>query len=517
MWRVLYFGMTDSELLERFCTSRCDAAFSELVERYIDLVYSAAWRQVGGDAHLAQDVTQAVFIDLARKAPDLAGRTLLGGWLYTSTRYAAAKAVRSEKRWAKREQQANTMQQSIADSAPEPAWDQLRPVLDAAMHELNEPDRNAVLLRYFEGRPLGEIGAHLGVSEDAARKRVDRSLDKLRQLLAKQGLTSTTAALISLLSTQVVGAAPAGLAAQVAGVALASTATATGSGLTLLKIMTMTKLKLGVLTVLLVTCAAAPLLIQRQAQIKLRQENLALRRQNNRLVESLVPLAAENVRLSNSLAQAGSVQPAKEDPSKELLKLRGEVARLRADSRESARMKSNSANAGDAAIDATAQELAERASQLKQALAQRPNLGIPELQFLKQKDWLDAVSNVPQLSSDEAIREALNHLRSSAKANFGAVLQQALRAFTQLSGGMLPTDLTQLQPYMDSPVDPALLGRYQLLQTGKLTDEKEFQGLIGEIAPPVDNQFDTEFVFGLNGTMTRRFSQADIKTGEGSH
>ena len=167
--------MNDRELLQRYTESRCEASFTELVNRHVDLVYSAALRQVGGDAHLAHDVTQSVFIDLARKAGALSPKAVLAGWLYTSAHYAAAKVVRTEQRWRAREQQANSMRELSVGPTVEPGWEELRPVIDEAMHELNQGERDAVLLRFFEKRQLGKVGAKLGVSEDAARKRVDRS------------------------------------------------------------------------------------------------------------------------------------------------------------------------------------------------------------------------------------------------------------------------------------------------------------------------------------------------------
>src|ERR1051325_2816130 len=233
--------MSDHDLLQRYAQSRCEASFTELVKRYVDLVYSAALRQVGGDAHLAHDVTQSVFIDLARKADALSARTVLAGWLYTSTHYAAAKIVRTEQRWRQREQKANSMRETSDVSAVEPSWEELRPVIDAAMLDLNKDDRDAVLLRYFERRQLGEVGAKLGVSEEAARKRVDRALEKLRGLLARRGVTSASTALIIVLGTHTVTGAPAGMAASIAGAAIASTAITTGGTLTILKLMAMSK------------------------------------------------------------------------------------------------------------------------------------------------------------------------------------------------------------------------------------------------------------------------------------
>jgi uncharacterized membrane protein YccC len=162
------------------------------------------------------------------------------------------------------------------------------------------------------------------------------------------------------------------------------------------------------------------------------------------MAERLLPLAAENTRLSNLLAQTD--QSVATERSNELLRLRAEVTRLRADAPGAGRTSTASANASDdASILATAQTLAARAAQLKQRLGQMPDKKIPELQFLTEKDWLDAVGN--PLETDADIREALRKLRESAKINFGSQMQQALRQFVDANGGVLPTDLSQLQPY----------------------------------------------------------------------
>src|SRR5262249_29782767 len=162
------------------------------------------------------------------------------GWLYTSTRYAAAKAVRSDLRWHAREKKANAMDEFASPDPIETDWEQLRPVIDEAMHQLRERDRNAVLLRYFEGRPLSEVGARMGLSEDAARKQVGRGLDRLRTLLARRGVIYSGTALTGLLLAQTVAAAPpSGAALQIAGTALGIAAAGGGSTLTLIKVITM--------------------------------------------------------------------------------------------------------------------------------------------------------------------------------------------------------------------------------------------------------------------------------------
>ena len=122
----------DAELLRRYAADRDESAFAELVRRHLGFVYHAALRQCGGDAHRAEDVAQAVFTDLARKAGRLARRPVLAGWLYTSTRYAAAQAVRTEARRQVREQEAHAMNELLAPSPAESAaeWERLRPVID---------------------------------------------------------------------------------------------------------------------------------------------------------------------------------------------------------------------------------------------------------------------------------------------------------------------------------------------------------------------------------------------------
>jgi RNA polymerase sigma factor (sigma-70 family) len=242
----------DSELLRRHVCERSEAAFAELVQRKAGLVYSAALRQVGGDTQLAQDVSQSVFIDLARKAGQLADRPEISSWLHTSTRFAALKAVRARQRRERREREAQTMQEIERESAHDAQWAQVRPLLDAAICDLPEPDRAAILMRDFEGRPFAAMGERLGIGESSARMRAERALDKLQLVLGKRGVTSTVAALGLVLTTAAVAAPPAGLAATLAAGALAHPATVgagAGLGLKLSKLFAMNKFPTGVLAV----------------------------------------------------------------------------------------------------------------------------------------------------------------------------------------------------------------------------------------------------------------------------
>ena len=249
-------NMTDGELLRRYVRDRSETAFGELVSRHINLVYSAALRQVNGDTHLAEDVTQSVFAGLARKAARLVRHTSLTGWLFTSTRFVATNVRRTEQRRSLREREAHAMNAILSATEPEPDWLLIRPLLDEAMHSLDEPDREAVLLRHFEKQSYAEIGARYGLTENAARMRVERALEKLHGALNKYGVTSTAVALAGLLAANAVGAAPAHLAARVAQAALAVAATAGGLSGVLAHLLAISKIKLAAGAVVLATVAA---------------------------------------------------------------------------------------------------------------------------------------------------------------------------------------------------------------------------------------------------------------------
>jgi len=213
----------DMSLVREFAGQQNEAAFEALVTRHVNLVYSAALRQVG-DAHTAEEVTQAVFIILARKAASLRPGTFLTGWLFKTTRYAARAARRSRVRRLQRETQAYMDHSQITE---EEAWPQIVPLLDEALASLGETDRRAVLLRYFERKTLAEVGATLGVNEDAARKRVNRGLEKLRKLFGKRGVTLTATVIASVVGANSVQAAPVGLAVKISAAAITGTTTAT--------------------------------------------------------------------------------------------------------------------------------------------------------------------------------------------------------------------------------------------------------------------------------------------------
>ncbi len=316
-------GETDLDLLDRYARHDAEDAFAEIVRRHLGLVHSAALRQVRSP-QLAEEVAQSTFLKLARHAREFAAGTVVTAWLYQVTRREAIDVVRREARRQAREQIAPRMDamEDVAD------WTHIGPLLDEAMHALDEADRSAVLLRYFENRSLREVGDALGTSDDAAQKRVGRALERLRGFFAARGISVGAGGLGAVLSAQAIQAAPPGLAATIATTAVTGAA---ASAATLLSvsatILAMTTLQKSAVTAVLV--AAIGFAIHEALQ------NARLRALNQRLEERQAPLAGEVQRLGRERDQAVARQAslaeelskARKNPA-ELLKLRGEVGAL---------------------------------------------------------------------------------------------------------------------------------------------------------------------------------------------
>ena len=302
----------DSQLLSAYVKEGSETAFGELVQRHLTLVYSAALRQTGGDTHRARDIAQIVFTTLARDAAALSRHPALTGWLYTVTRHTAIDLMRAERRRQKREEEAMTMEKDSTASDSVADWEQLRPVLDDAMEELGERDREAVLLRFFENRPLAGVAAALRVSEEAARKRVDRALARLGDLLARRGITSTGAALAVLLESQVAIAAPAGAAASITAAALTGTAGLGASATAGIFLMSTTKTVAVIATAVAVVAIGAAIY----------QTNLAR--------ESATALAALRTERNHLSAQLATTDTRARQADADLAATRKELGDLRA-------------------------------------------------------------------------------------------------------------------------------------------------------------------------------------------
>jgi RNA polymerase sigma factor (sigma-70 family) len=320
---LLKMSDTDLQLLARYTRHGAEDAFAELVRRHLDLVFSAALRQVRSP-QLAEEVTQSAFTDLARQAHRLAPDTILTAWLYQVTRRTAIDVVRREARRQLREQVAcelNAMNTAAAD------WTHIEPLLDEAMHALDETDRAALLLRYFENKSLREVGQTLGTNEDAARKRVSRAVERLREFFAKRGVTIGASGLVIAISTNAVQAAPAGLAVTIsAAAALAGTTLATAATAT--KAIAMTTLQKTLVSVAIAAAVSTGVYEGRQASTS-RARVQALLHQQAPLTEQIQGLTRERDDLVSKLAGLQDENKRLNRDKSELLKLRSEVGVLR--------------------------------------------------------------------------------------------------------------------------------------------------------------------------------------------
>jgi RNA polymerase sigma factor (sigma-70 family) len=344
---------SDTELLEQFVRNKSEAAFAELVERHIGLVYSTAFRRTGNPQQ-SEDITQAVFIILARKAHSLGPKTVLPGWMHHTARLTAANLQRAELRRMRREQEA-FMQSAINESAPDALWREVSPLLDDAVSALGTSDRDAIVLRFFQNRSMGEVAARLGASEDAARMRVNRALEKMRKFYARRGMTISSTAISGTISANSVQGAPTGLGAIISANALSGTTLTTAAVVAATKAIAMTTFQKAVVTAALAVTVGAGIFeahqnsesqkqIQnlRQQQSSLNDQFAQLQRERDDATNQLDDLLAENAQLrSNSNQQ-------------ELLKLRGEVtaaARAAADAAAKPRNPRNNPESSQAEAD----------------------------------------------------------------------------------------------------------------------------------------------------------------------
>jgi RNA polymerase sigma factor (sigma-70 family) len=313
----------DMALVREFAASQSEPAFAALVQRHIGLVHSAAMRQVG-DAHLAEEIAQAVFIILARKAPSLGPKTVLSAWLYRATRYAAANARRARSRRQHREQEAY-MQSTLSEPETD-NWAQVAPLLDDAMAELGETDRAALVLRFFENKTLGETAGALRVNEGAAQRRVLRAVDKLRGWFTRRGVVLPAAVLTAAISANSVQAAPAGLALTISattvkGAAVAASLTALVNGT--LKTIFMTTLQKTLIAATIIAAFTTPLVLKHREVARLRKEVVALRWEKESLLSRIkgegaaTPQAADNA----AVPKAELSEPANPLPAEVVAKI----------------------------------------------------------------------------------------------------------------------------------------------------------------------------------------------------
>ena len=315
---------SDAQLLREYAARGSEPAFAEIVARHTDLIYSAALRQCG-TPEAAGEIAQGVFINLARRACTLAKQldenASLAGWLFSDTRFVALHWHRDERH--REAHQRLVMENFDPSSETSLDWERVAPVLDEAMAELNEADREAVLLRYFQNQDFAAVGRALGVTDDAAQKRVSRAVERLREFFAKRGVTIGASGLVVVISTNAVVVAPAGLSAVITVAAVAGTTIATVA-----TVIAMTTLQKTFIAAALAAAVGMGIYEARQASI-LRTQVQTIQQQHTPLVQQIDQLTREHDDALRQLAALRDENERLNRNTRELLKLRGEVGLLR--------------------------------------------------------------------------------------------------------------------------------------------------------------------------------------------
>jgi RNA polymerase sigma factor (sigma-70 family) len=472
-------NMSDDELLREFARSNHQAAFATLVERHLDLVYSVARRQVQSP-HLAEEVAQSVFTDLARAAAKFPTGTPIVAWLHVVSRRTAIDVVRREARRRARESAAvlANIDSSATAMPSSSSWATIEPLLDEAVGTLAPPDRTAILLRFFENRSLREIGGALGLSEDAAQKRVARALERLHTFLVRRGVVVTSAGLATSLSANALHVAPSGLGAVISAAAATTMTSVAVSGTHALVMTTLQKsLAAGVLAVTTGFGVFEASVLQRQ-----HHELEQLARRSSQLAASLDQTHTVNAALATQLASVEKQIDAR-------------LAQARA---------SMASSGHDAALERQIEAWLQGAAKLRDFFATRRDLATPELSLLSEKHWAEVASHPgfqSGIASESDLLRAAARARALAADQVSGRIQRALVAYVKSYGDVLPDDFSQVLPYFDPPLTLDTLARYRLVHSGKVSDvaERERNNRLVTHRWLVDPTQDSEIAIGLMG------------------
>lgn len=455
---------TEADLLRDYAATGSQEVFAALVARHVDLVYSAALRQLRSRP-LAEEVTQNAFLALARHARRLKPDTPLAAWLYVVTRRAAIDTLRSELRRQAREKTAMEISAMNSSSGD---WPRIEPLLDTAMEALPERDRTALLLRYFEGKSLREVGAALGTSEDAAQKSVSRALDRLRAFFSQRGLATSATSLATSLSAHAVHSAPLGLGVSISA---SAAALAPAAALTAAKLLTMTTAQK---TLFAVTAALGLGVGLYEYRIISRQHD---------------QLAVAQRDFASLQTQLGRLRQERDTAHARWSALDNEIEAARA-----ALARSGRTAPAQLAAEADMKAVLDRVAELKRRIAAVPGKRARAAERLKKEDWIKVVLENP-LQTDADIEKALQEIQDQVKVTWANHVQQALNTFLKSSGGLLPTDPTQLAPFLPPDADASILPRFQMLRTGPAANVPSNAWLVADIGA-VDDDAETLFMFG---------------------
>lgn len=458
---------TDHELLRHYANKGPDAqqSFTALVERHLNLVYSVARRQLGA-SQLAEDVAQATFVELARRAGRITPEVSLVGWLHVVSRRKALDVVRSEARRRAREQAAV----SLAEMKPTSSvpWNSIEPLLDEAVESLPADDRTAILLRFFENKSLREVGAALGASEDAAQKRIGRAVERLRDYLCRRGVTVSATGLGVELSAHAIDMAPAAL-----GVAITASVGSLAGSAGLAGIFAMSTLQKSVATTAVVLAIGGTVFQARHVSGQ-REEIIRLRTSTDQIARDAARLREENATPTRAAATPVSELPSAVDP----------------------------------VLAEEATVWLNRLKRLKSVAAERPEWTIPEMALLAESVWLEQARRRPYYSDpDFTTIESLMGLRGFAKAQFATQLMEAALGYLKAHDNQLPASARELAPFFKVPgVTPEMLDRYAVRYSGSYSDVPPDQraATFVEITTP-DEERDQRVVAGPAGGSLPHF------------
>lgn len=466
---------SDAELIDLYVRDSSQAAFGELVRRHLDLVYSAARRTVGSQ-DLAEEVAQSVFLDLAKSASRLKAGAPLVAWLYVVTRRTAIDVVRRETRRQIREQ---TSAEIAAMNAAEPDWNDLAPMLDEAMETLPAKDRSAILLRFFENKNLREIGQVLGISDDAAQKRIARATEQLRRRFAKRGLAVGAGGLVAAIAANAVQAAPTELGTTIASQTLASVTAQHAAIAHVAKTIAMTTVQKALLATALALAGGCFLYDQHSRS--------ADARETQALQNEIDSVRSKNEQLARD--QALALQ---------------QLATAKADLAEKARVSPTADPGAEVALEAWL----ERVKFLKDQLEKMPEKKIPELQFLTDEDWLGATRN-EKFKTDWEIANALSYLRSCAKGSqqVAGNLRSAMLAYLKANNDRLPTDIMELKSYLQTPLEDEILSHYETVSSNDSDKRFGNQVCIRDKDVVIDEDSDVHIFITRSGSGMQSISK----------
>jgi RNA polymerase sigma factor (sigma-70 family) len=489
--------MTDLDLLREYDEHESEEAFEKLVQRHLNLMYSVAYRQVRS-RELAEEVTQSVFIHLARKASTLKGNTVLTAWLYQVTRACAIDVLRRESRRQAREKIACELNDMNAN--PD-LWQQIEPFLEEAMQKLNEAERSAILLRYFEGKSLQEVGKELGASEDTVQKRISRAVDKLRNYCSMRGIRMPAAGLVAVISANAVQSAPLGLSpAVLATAAISNAGLCHGTFVGIIKGITMTTIQKTAITATIAIAIGTSIFEAHRAS-KAHSELASVHRETiqNGDTAEMEELRQNFSTATNTLDSLRKENEELRRQASEIHRLRGEIGVLRKSASELA--KANDGSEDTNPVKVAMKSWLNRVDQLRQRFDVLPDQKIPEFQLLNDDDWLGAAKT--ELVTEEDYRRAMSKLRSTAENKFADILQTALRKYRDAHlldhDHKALTDISELQQFIENPIDQTILQRYSIFPPDILPSVRVGGNWVISQKAPVDADYDMRFVIGASG------------------